>query len=254
MSTNTNNRTYCNVTRCSKWANINEDGLCPRHATLAAKDKGEITYKCLECDNDCLEKQPALLCDRCDQWVHTSCTDMSEDIYNMLFKKGTKVSGMRYFCAKCDGKVTEAIERYSMLEQDTMTLKKEMSTVKDQISEIEKTIKVTVGNTINNVMDDRREIDKRKMNLIVFGLPEPDINVPENEKTVWSNPEKVAKDIETMSDIITNELGVGLSTRNGIINAIRLGAKNNTTKNPRPLKIEFKDLNAKRDVLTNAKN
>ena len=71
------------------------------------------------------------------------------------------------------------------------------------------------------------------------------------KKTVWNTPEKVAADIEKMTEIITEELGVGLSTRNGIINARRLGSK--IDNKPRPLRIEFKDLNSKRDVLTNAK-
>ena len=252
MAASNTTRVYCNVSRCSRWANINENGLCPRHVAQIAKDKGEVVYKCLECDTACEKDQPAVLCDRCDTWVHTACIDMSDDIYNMLFKHGSKVPGMRYFCKKCEDRVTEALERYSLLENDTVTLKKEMSDVKKQLADIQKDIKTTVGDTINNVIDDRREIDKRKMNLIVFGLPEADIDTPDNDKTSWDTEDKVDKDIETITDIIINELGVGLSNRNGIINARRLGAKSN--KKSRPLKIEFKDLNAKRDVLTKAKN
>ena len=250
MSTTTA-RVYCSVSRCSRWANINKDGLCPKHVALTEKDKGNIVYKCLECDLECKGSEPAVLCDRCDTWLHITCINMSLEIYELMFKGGSKVPGMRYFCTKCEDKVTEAIERYALLEQDTVSLKKDMAEVKTQLDEITTKIKTTVGTTINNVIDDRREIDKRKMNLIVFGLPEADAGKPENERTEWNTGEKVDADIVAMTDIVTNELGVGLSTRNGIINARRLGSRTGTK--PRPLKIEFKDINAKRDVLTNAK-
>ena len=89
------------------------------------------------------------------------------------------------------------------------------------------------------------------MNLIVFGLPEA--KADNGQAQEWNTQEMVDKDIELMNKLIEEELGVGLSPRTGIINARRLGSfKKNNTK-PRPLKLEFKDLNAKRDVLTNAK-
>ena len=55
-------------------------------------------------------------------------------------------------------------------------------------------------------MEDQREVDKRKMNLIVFGLPEIELG----QDSVWNTPEKVEKDIESMNQLITEELGVGL--------------------------------------------
>ena len=181
MSESNTTRVYCTVSRCSRWANINNDGLCPKHVALAEKDKGEVIYKCLECDMECKKDQPAVLCDRCDTWAHITCINMPRDIYDMIFKEGN-IAGMRYFCPKCDEKVTEAMEKYATIEQDTISLKKDMIDVKEQLADIKKSIKTTVGDTINNAMDDRREIEKRKMNLIVFGLPEIDAKKPENEK------------------------------------------------------------------------
>ena len=54
-----------------------------------------------------------------------------------------------------------------------------------------------------------------------------------------------------MNTIISDELEVALSPRTGIIDARRLGAK--TQGKHRPLKLEFRDLGTKRDVLTKAK-
>ena len=88
---------------------------------------------------------------------------MSDEIYNLLFKNAKKVPGMRFYCKKCEDKVTEALERYNILEQDTIALKKDMAGVQKQLASIQTTIKTTVGNTISSVIEDKREIDKRKM-------------------------------------------------------------------------------------------
>ena len=242
-------RTYCRISKCTRWANLNQDDVCPRHVALAEKDKGEIIYKCLECDDACKSDQQALLCERCDCWVHISCAGVEQDVYDMFFKKGSKLTaGIRFFCKKCDDKVTEVIEKCSTLENDTMALKKDMVNVKASIAKIEETIKTQVNAKISNIMTNKQEIDKRKMNLVVFGLPETQQDTSSSQ---WSNAEKIEKDIENISQIIIEEIGVGLSPRSGIIDARRLGAPK--AGNPRPLRIEFRDLNTKRDVLTNAK-
>ena len=248
MMAETTKRVYCSVSRCMRWANLDQEGLCPRHVALASKAKGDIIYKCLECDQECEKGQRALLCDRCCCWTHASCTEVEDDVYDIFFEKGSKLACFRYFCQKCDNKVTEALEKYDKLEQDTKALKSDMKEVQDKIEQIEAKIKTTVKDKISDVMEDHREIEKRKMNLVVFGLPEPE----KGQETIWNTPEKIEKDIENISNIIIEELGVGLSTRNGIIDARRLGTSTDKSK-PRPLRIEFRDLNTKRDVLTNAK-
>ena len=242
-------RTYCKVSRCSRWANLDPDGVFPHHVALAAKAKGEVIYKCLECDTACTQDQKALLCERCDCWVHASCASIEDEIYDVFFKKGSKLPGIRFFCKKCDDKVTEVIEKCTTLEQDTITLKKDMANVKAEIAEINKTIKTRVDDKVSDIMDDKREIERRKMNLVVFGLPEADAG--DTDKTDWSTTEKIEKDIEVISNLISEDIGVALSPRTGIIDARRIGGPK--PGKPRPLKIEFRDLNTKRDVLTNAK-
>ena len=218
---------------------------------MSEKAKGDIIYSCLECDEECKKGQRALLCDRCSLWTHSSCTDVEDDVYDLFFEKGSKLSCFRYFCKKCDNKVTEALEKYAKLEEDTKTLKSEMKVVQGQIADIQTTIKTAVKDNISTVMDDHRELEKRKMNLIVFGLPE--LMSENGQKQEWNTQQLVDRDIEEISKLITDELGVGLSPRNGILNARRLGGFKKNSDKPRPLRIEFKNLDTKRDVLTNAK-
>ena len=74
-----------------------------------------------------------------------------------------------------------------------------MVNVKAQLATINETIKTQVNDKVSDIMDDKREIERRKMNLIVFGLPEskPD----ENDKTVWDTEKKIQKDIEEITNI-----------------------------------------------------
>ena len=240
-------REYCKIAKCQRYANLTSDGICPRHDTLTKKTKGEVVYNCLECTMACTEMQKAILCERCDQWAHITCAEIDEELYDIFFKNGSRLNSFRYFCKRCDDKVIEALEKYATLEHDTQELKTEMVDVKKQLDGINKTIKSSIAANLTNAIDDRKEIEKRKMNLIVFGLAEID----EDGKS-WSTNDKVQKDIEVVSNVITNDLGIGLSPRNGIIDARRLGMKNKDGK-PRPLKIEFKDIQTKRDVLSSAK-
>ena len=229
-----------------KWANLTTAGICPRHDTLAKKDKGDVVYKCIDCSQICTAGQKALLCERCNEWIHITCADISDTIYDTFFTAGSKLSSFHFYCNPCDGKVEEALQKYASLEKDTKELKADMTIVKGELQGIQDTIKRSIRTNISTAIDNKNEIDKRKMNLIVFGLPEAD-SVGEN----WGIAEKVKKDIETMNTIISDELEVALSPRTGIIDARRLGAK--TQGKHRPLKLEFRDLGTKRDVLTKAK-
>ena len=241
-------RKYCVINKCSRWAKLDKDGVCPRHVALSKKDKGEVVYNCLECQEECKPTEKAMMCERCDLWIHASCGDIPDNVYDIFYEKGSKLTCMRYFCNKCDEKVTESIEKCNTLEQETATLKKDMIEVKADIQKINASIKQQVSDKVSDIMDDKKEIERRKMNLIVFGLPEADAN--ETDKTLWSTTKKIEKDIEEISVIISEDLGVALSPRTGIIDARRIGGPK--PGQPRPLKIEFRDLNAKRDVLSNA--
>ena len=205
-------------------------------------------YKCIECDDDVLKGQRAILCERCDRWIHSSCTEeITDDLYDVHFKQGTKLTCLRYFCKECDDKVSEAIEKAITLEQDTTVLKKEMKEVQNQILDIQKTIKHTVDNKVTDILDEKRQIDMRKMNLIVYGLPEPE----KDGGTDWSTTEKDKADKEQLYEIIKEDIGVDLNQTSGIIDTRRFGTP--SPGKPRPLKIVFKDLDVKRNVLTNAK-
>ena len=239
-------KVYCKIAKCKCYANL-VNGVCPKHVMLQQKEKGDVIYPCLECAEPCTDTQKALMCECCVQWIHIACEGLDETVYDVLFKGGESVGNLRYDCKKCRAKVCEAVEKFKVLEQDTAELKSAMKDVKKDVSSIKTTIKETVQDGITNFLSTNQDFEKRKMNLIVFGLPE----LPDNQQQL-DIPAKKKLDKEAITKIIQDELNVALSPRTGISNASRLGAKQ--VGKTRPVKIEFLDINAKRDVLSKAKN
>ena len=155
--------------------------------------------------------------------------------------------GIKWFCPVCKPKSEEALDKYSSLETKTLTLTNDVRDMKDEMTTIKTTISRIVRNEIDEGLHERNDIESRKMNLIIFGVPEPNID----DGSEWTNDKKIEADIKLTRDTFTRELGTAMSPREGITDARRLGLKSD--KGPRPLKIVFNNMQTKRHVLTNAK-
>ena len=124
-----------------------------------------------------------------------------------------------------------------------------MDIVKEKVAKIEKTIDNKIKDRMETIIEDKDEIEERKYNLVIFELPE---KASANRNTPWSTEEKIKYDTQTMKDIITHDLGVGLSPKNDIYHARRLGGWKKGVN--RPLKITFDSIYTKRDVLSHARS
>ena len=238
----------CKTKNCRVRSGI-VDGYCPKCVELRENtEHATVAYKCGKCDKPVDKDQNAMCCDYCSIWFHIACISMPQQAYDLLFSEHSGMSGIKWYCGPCEAIVEENLEKIKKLETKTDALQTDVTELKSQVARIEKTITTQVKNTIYESMSEKQEIEKRKLNLIVYGLPEPK-NPGEN--TIWDNDAKIKQDTDTIETVIKNELGVGLSPRNGIYDAKRLGLKNDNRA--RPLRITFDNIEVKRDVLTNAK-
>ena len=137
-----------------------------------------------------------------------------------------------------------------------LELKVQGSNVADQLKEIEtrlhkpieqhlksmevntKKAKEATLDTASRVVDEYRDMERRKWNLIVFNIPEPKSREPSQRK---------AEDRETLNAIM-KDIGVGSVD---IAEVVRLGAI--TVNKIRPLRVQFTNLSHRRSVLANAK-
>ena len=243
----------CQTYKCRVKTGLNETGYCPGCVKKQAALADDSTpYPCGTCKKNCTNENMGMFCELCLTWYHAICVDIPKDGYEWL----KKVKGSKWFCSGCGSKVDQILDKANSLEVETKILRTDMDDVKTRLEKVEKKLQGSVKQEIGTALNEQVDIEKRKMNLIVFNLPEPE-NV---EKTVWDLETKVARDTEAMTEIIKNELQIEIP-ENTIINARRLGkldtesegAKKGSPK-PRPLRITFSDIKRKRDILTVAKN
>ena len=241
--------TVCQTTRCRKYANLNENGYCSMCVEKQKKlDSDVIPYPCQTCSKNCTDQQSCMQCDLCLEWCHAICIDISNETYALL----RKVKGTRWFCSKCNTKVDQLIEKANSLEIETKVVKADVEDLKTRMDNVERKLKGSVQKEISVAINEKADIERRKMNLVVFNLPEAECN----KDTAWDLPEQINKDIEIITDIIKNELKIDIG-ENAISDARRLGRKqSNDEEKPkcRPMKFIFSDLKKKREVLEAAKN
>ena len=241
--------TKCQTPRCRKYADLNENGFCPQCVKKQEKLSLDVVpYPCKTCSKNCKDENSCMQCDLCLDWHHIVCVDISKEAYQLL----QNLSGSRWFCSKCNTKVDQLIEKANGLEIETQAVKEDVIALKKRMDNVEKKLTGSVEKEIAVALNEKTDIERRKLNLIVFNLPECDTG----SQTVWDLPEKIQKDIDTITSVIKSELEIEMDD-NVISDARRLGKKQtegNRKGKPRPLKIVFSDLRKKRQVLEAAKN
>ena len=206
----------CQAGRCRVKTALNSDGYCPGCVKKKAElEKDNVPYPCGKCKTNCTDENMAMFCELCLTWYHAICVGIPKEAYNWL----RKVKGSKWFCTNCDSKVDKILDKANTLEVEMKVLRNEMDDVNTRLTKAEKKLEGSVKQEIGLAMNEQAEIEKRKMNLVVFNLPEPENT---GQQTVWELPEKIAEDTKVISNIIKEELKIHL-TDNIIINARRLG-------------------------------
>ena len=249
-------REYCVTDRCRKWKDLNSDRKCPACVKRIKKyqdgKSSDPIFPCGTCKNDCPEGSRSIMCDYCESWFHSQCVDLDDDAYDTLMK----IKRLRWFCEACDSKVEEVIEKSNSLEKQTKALQSSLANVERRLDDVEAKVTGTVHREISSAINERADIERRKLNLVIYNLPEAQMN--ESNPSAWDTPDRIAKDTSTLSDILQTELKVDMEVngKSCITNAIRLGRRlvdNKERRFPRPIKITLVDIQTKRQILTKCK-
>ena len=139
--------------------------------------------------------------------------------------------------------------RLSATETTVTLVNNKLSKMEEKIHHQEQAVKkfeTNVDQLLDEKVDDKNkemeERERRKKNLVVFGIPENNNADPVERKK---------HDTEKFSSVC-NELGVP-EVSSEILNSFRLGATNPKNE-PRPLKIILKSEEQKRKILSKARN
>ena len=234
----------CKSDKCKKRINLNEFGYCSDCANKRERVESDksVAYPCGKCKLDCTDMQKSTMCELCNIWHHIICVEIDENVYKLM----QETKGIMWFCESCQNKASESITKTASLEAQTKSLQSEVVELEKRVSVVENKLNGSVDKEISEAINEKTDRERRKMNLVFYNFPEPVIS-PQIE---WNIEQKVEADIKSVTALIEGEFHIHVNTR--ICDARRLGAKKADGKS-RPLRVQFTELNVKRDVLSNAK-
>ena len=102
-------RVSCKSDDCRKWANLNDDGLCPKCVTNAA-DTNEDCAACFckICKQEVKDEETkAIGCDLCKNWFHPKCVSNNDAILQLLDTVTTEdnlLGCLLWLCPDCMSK------------------------------------------------------------------------------------------------------------------------------------------------------
>ena len=221
-------RTVCKADGCRNYGGLDPNGICPRcrnaqNKYKKANPKDVASFPCGKCGLDCKEGQRSMGCNLCLKWYHTVCVEMSDDTYDAL----QKVTMTKWFCGEnCEQKADEAIEKLGGLEAQMKGLMLLVEENKKEIKFLTEKVTGKVHKEIHQAVNEMRDIEGRKMNLIVYNLPEAEIP-KENDNPAWDTPTRKNMDNDNVCQIIENELKVKLGSGKDkkVVNVVRLDRK-----------------------------
>lgn len=205
--------------------------------------KRDKFFMCLKCDDGISNEEQSIQCHDCRQWVHKTCTSLSDRDFQYL---STAQKGIEWICEKCingenekqsdmDAKMNRLIDLLEQMEERLGRLEEECSgkTLDDKIEKM-------VESKVTEIWEEKVEREKRELNLIVTNIPESGKEVREErmEEDMTRIKEVVQKICPDQKDTIKETMRIGKFT---------VGSK------PRLIKVTMKTMEAKKGILRNCR-
>lgn len=221
----------------------------PLNKTEKKHKDTEIETYCTICQDIILEGeegQDAVFCEgQCQSWIHRKCSGLTSQIFEKICESDDKY--MCPYCVlsiqNCELKELRNIVKSLSEKLDKLTGNPPPANASNTVqppSILESNTDIVMNDTPNEItatvtslINEEREKEKRKLNVIVHNLPECDDSDPSNRKS---------HDISKTSSIVDKYLSVSTT----ITQAIRIGKKR---EKARLLKITFSSVQEKAAVL-----
>lgn len=220
-----------------------------------SSDREEDVLTCTKCKSDFRDPNDKLIqCERCDKWFCVTCLKMEDTHYSLISQR----PDMHWYCQECEKKALEAVKNEKSIEErcDYYLKKMEDRMVKLEDAMLSKADKAEIDNIdvkvlaleirLQGISSDTAKIakkqqlqetedeerSKRKKNLILKGIPE-NPQIPDRDQVV-----------ELMEAL--NFQANDISKIHGRLGKVRTDGK------PRFLKVEYKEEEMKKKILSKA--
>jgi len=214
-------------------------------------------FPCLRCKKNVTKNSKSVKCNTCQFWVHVECEGISVELFNILAhpeKYGG--TGFSWNCGSClasaarlevvvkafEGRIQQVETRMEKTDGAVKDLDKKVESLSDKLSRRDENIDRRVKQAESSVLDEVREREARRTNVVVHKLKEmEDERATGKERQEWDRTGCV-KIFDALKLSLKNE---------DIKFCRRLGEKKSE---PRPLIIGFYSEADKALLLRNAKN
>lgn len=210
------------------------------------KNKEPCLCLCLACEEGIEEDSDCVECGLCKEWCHKICSKLSNKHYSVLCESGEE---LLWVCEKCrssnsqvksraDSKLDKIIDMMSQLTLRIVSLEEGRGG-----RSVDEMVKKEVESKVSEILEEKKEKESRRMNLILVNIPETEEGNPEVRKQDDLNKVfKIAKQIDP--EILNSEIS----------NPVRLGKKviGSKTK-PRLLKVTVQNDQVRNKILAGAR-
>ena len=155
----------------------------------------------------------SIKCNFCDFWHHASPECMvSHTVEQIEMLKELCKERTCWSCYKCSEIMKKLNGRLAAVEKDLNEVKKDLGEVKvkqtatdkivgdmgTDVEKLKKSIKGNTSNTKSSIMSEMNQREARKSNIIIHGLPEPQVEGAASKETIH------AKEEETLNNLFVN--------------------------------------------------
>lgn len=203
-------------------------------------------WQCVCCDTAVVDDEhDSIECFACKNWAHKKCAGLSDDVFHTL--SDPKQANIHWVCQHCLEGNKGILSRHDNRLDKLLDLIPMMQSLNSRIESIEKgllgekleeKIEEVVDRKIAEMMEEQREIEKRKLNLII-------VNLKESAK---AEVEERKKDDLIVAKSLLSKL-VPLDD-NEVCDPVRLGAIGGNK--PRMLRVTVKSEEKKKEIMKKA--
>ena len=222
-----------------------------QHRKNKNKKSGKATqqlaaWQCIVCDVPCDDgEDDSIECFLCKNWAHKECCGLDEDIFLSL--SNPKQQNLQWICKPCLDKSSEPQSRFDNMMDKLLDLIPLIHSLSSRLENIEKglmgekleeKIEEVVDRKLAEIMEEQREVEKRKKNLII-------VNLKESTQTEF---EERKKEDLAAAKILLGKL-VTLES-DDLVEPVRLGKVGGNR--PRMLRVTVKSEEKKKEIIRKA--
>ena len=158
---------------------------------MSEQDTGKVVKDpCIDCREGVVGKTGGVQCNFCEEWCHPKCAKVSTQHLKALKEQ----PGMTWTCVKCRKVAMKLQQQVHALQRNIDELKTTVNTMKDDISKHDNRLKVVerkvkevdknviINESLDAQVDEQREQEARRNNVVIHQIPEADQNLPISDK------------------------------------------------------------------------